>query len=262
MCSPVATARVAAHPAHVLCCDNCHPELLDCTRPEHPPKAKQRHTPKKGEFDEHTRDLLEIWRDALYNMAFADSFLPPSSVLHNDIIELLACYGRLEYAELEVLLNLRWLWWTTHGLALHEFFETLPERVVKDRPSKSDGAQKARDGQQGVHFDDSEGNDLVPAFPPSLVPATAEVALEDVPAPAPAHEFTFSQVSFSGTKMVTEKVKQLRSSSSKTLAKAKKARLDLETAAEPTDAPADPEGLAAAEASSGRDVDCRLFDFC
>ena len=226
----------APRPVGVLCCDNCHPQLLDRTRPGRPPAADKQSLPKKGELDEATRDRLELWRDELYDDAFSDSFLPPSAVLDDETVELLACYGRLAYEELEVLLEPRWLWWSAYQWRLYNLVKTLPERKVTQAGSRQTkgGATQPRDKEGwNVRFAEPQVNDCTsgPAQPEDAIDASTSTSASN--STTPYLDIAFSQVSFSGTKMVAEKIKRPKSTPSKAPRK-KKARLDSTT----SDAPA------------------------
>lgn len=139
-------------PDDVLCCDNCHPELLDRTRPGVPPRKKGKGTdspeaPTKGDPDLETQARLEEWRDDVFASSFADSLLPRSAVLEDDLILLLSAYGRMTYSALQDILADRWIWWSVHGRQLSDLFLTLPERErapAQSQPSRRKGRKSKK----------------------------------------------------------------------------------------------------------------------
>ena len=175
----------------VLCCNNCHPELLDRTRPGVTPRKKaliSKSAASKGEPDPHTQARLEEWREEVFNESFANSLLSRSSVLDDDLIVLLSCYGRLSYSAVHDLLASQWVWWPVHGRRLSELMESLAEREEHSLPATPKRRRKKR--KRATSSEPSEEWNVRFQEPEVCIPSTPAVGTSD------PIQYTFSAVEF------------------------------------------------------------------
>lgn len=144
----VLTVRVGST---VACCDICVPALLQRTRPA--PLTKSSATIKplaKGLPDESMRNLLEKWRDTVFERNHRRSPLDSSAILSDDEVANLSSVGTLTREVVEGMLKPSWLWWDRYGEELmartegvEATFTPMPKVSRKPKRSPADDVNEA-----------------------------------------------------------------------------------------------------------------------
>lgn len=144
----VLTVRVGST---VACCDICVPALLQRTRPA--PLTKSSATIKplaKGLPDESMRNLLEKWRDTVFERDHRRSPLDSSAILSDDEVVNLSSVGTLTREVVEGMLRSSWLWWDRYGEELmartegvEATFTPMPKVSRKPKRSPADNVNEA-----------------------------------------------------------------------------------------------------------------------
>ncbi len=141
-------------PTGVLCCNICDPSLLDRTWPGPLPLANKTKAPQKGKLDLEVTKKLEIWRMDVIERDYALSTLASAAIMDDTIIALVSHFGRLPFAELELLLKPQWIWWDIYGKELDSYLKILPLREAKEKGKKArrkPGASRVEGGPEQLN---------------------------------------------------------------------------------------------------------------
>ena len=100
----------------VPCCDICHPELLNRTRPARSETVKRKPQVKFGLANSDVEDALHEWRKRVWAQDFKNAMFGPTGILTNETVALLASVGPiLSLKQLETIVGENWPWFGKYG---------------------------------------------------------------------------------------------------------------------------------------------------
>ncbi|KAH6894808.1 P-loop containing nucleoside triphosphate hydrolase protein [Coprinopsis sp. MPI-PUGE-AT-0042] len=82
-----------------VCCDLCHPSLLDRMRPGKAPKSTQQAAVKKTSPVEAVKTVLHSWQASVHSRDFPDAMFSPSGLMSDALVAKLATSGRVTSLE-------------------------------------------------------------------------------------------------------------------------------------------------------------------
>ncbi|KAJ7302509.1 P-loop containing nucleoside triphosphate hydrolase protein [Mycena albidolilacea] len=120
------------------CCDICCPELLDLVRPGNPPSVTRQSAVKRGEVNVDVQTELDKWRCEIKTRDFPGPMYPPSLVLKDETLALLASVGPVtSLNHLKKTLSDQWLWIDRYGDSLYQYMSTLSIPPMVPLPKKT-----------------------------------------------------------------------------------------------------------------------------
>ncbi|KAF8064911.1 P-loop containing nucleoside triphosphate hydrolase protein, partial [Lyophyllum atratum] len=141
----------------VPCCDLCHPELLDRTRPSEAVTIERSVKVKRGEPNDMVKNALHTWRTSVKAQDFSESLIGASGILKDETIEILASVGPILSKEhLKRVLGGRWLWFATYGESLWTYLQGLDIPPLQPKP-------KAASSNKRPPTESNEASQTVPA---------------------------------------------------------------------------------------------------
>jgi hypothetical protein len=141
---------------NVLCCDICHPSLLDQTRPGVSAVAVRKKQLKKGLLNSKVQDELHEWRKSVWKRDFESEVYGPSMILSDSTLNSLASAGPISsLSGLEQVVGKNWTWFGQYGDELLSKLTSLPIPAVIPKPIKPRAAAKR--AQEVADVENEEG---------------------------------------------------------------------------------------------------------
>lgn len=202
----ILTVHVAAA---ALCCDLCHPALLDCTRPGAPPRKARKRASKKSAVCEATRSALIKWRSTVHERDYPDALWAATGILSDNLVEVLASAGPIDTKErLWALVGSQWKWDRDYGDELLTTVKLIPRDPMPEPVELSQralalvGKPKPRKRKAKEDVDDDDGGDqatavAAPSTSTSMsTPSRPSTSIPtSIPTPSPtrmsAHPFAY-----------------------------------------------------------------------
>jgi hypothetical protein len=132
-----------------LCCDICHPQLLNRTRPGGKPKTTRKAPVKTGEMADIVSACLNNWREGALERDYPFALFGADAILSDTLVETLASVGPAVQtrAQLENIMQ----GWTFAGKYMDDLESALAELEIPEfEPKPKAPGAKSRGRKRGV----------------------------------------------------------------------------------------------------------------